>query len=159
MKQGAGLREIEGVYRARAAEFRRVAAAIVGDRERALDVVQEAFAAAVGRRSTFRGDAPLEAWLWRIVVNLARNDLRERRPMPPSTEETTNGAVEPHDARLAVALLSLTERQRLVVFLRHYADLDYRTIAETLDVSEGTVGATLNTAHRALRTALEEVTK
>jgi RNA polymerase sigma factor (sigma-70 family) len=49
----------------------------------------------------------------------------------------------------------LSERQRLVVFLRYYADLDYATIAEALSISSGTVGATLTTARAALGDALE----
>jgi RNA polymerase sigma factor (sigma-70 family) len=51
----------------------------------------------------------------------------------------------------------LPERQRLVVFLRYYADLDYRSIAAALDVEVGTVSATLASAHRSIRRALEEV--
>ena len=43
------------------------------------------------------------------------------------------------------------ERQRLTVFLRYYADLDYRSIAHVLDVEVGTVSATLSSAHSASR--------
>jgi DNA-directed RNA polymerase specialized sigma24 family protein len=45
-----------------------------------------------------------------------------------------------------------------VLFLRYYADLDYRTIAETLDVAPGTVGVTLSTARARLQQLLEEAT-
>ena len=51
-------------------------------------------------------------------------------------------------------LAALPERQRLAVFLRCYADLDYRTIASVLEVETGTVSATLHAAHRALREAI-----
>ena len=60
------------------------------------------------------------------------------------------------DAELRVALARLPERQRTAVFLRYYADLDYAAIAEALGISAGTVAATLNAAHAALRTRLEE---
>jgi RNA polymerase sigma factor (sigma-70 family) len=50
----------------------------------------------------------------------------------------------------------LPERQRLALFLRYYADLDYQSIAATLGVAPGTVGATLNAAHAALRNSLKE---
>jgi DNA-directed RNA polymerase specialized sigma24 family protein len=43
------------------------------------------------------------------------------------------------------------------VFLRYYADLEYRAIAHVLEIEPGTVAATLNAAHRALRERLEEV--
>ena len=58
--------------------------------------------------------------------------------------------------RLAVALLP--ERQRLAIFLRYYADLGYRDIADVLAVSSGTVGATLNQARTSLRAALTKET-
>ena len=48
----------------------------------------------------------------------------------------------------------LPERQRLVLFLRYYADLDYRATASVVGISVGTVGSTLNAAHAALRLAL-----
>ena len=51
----------------------------------------------------------------------------------------------------------LPERQRLVLFLRFYADMEYATIAELLDLIEGTVGASLNAARQTLRGLLAEV--
>jgi RNA polymerase sigma factor (sigma-70 family) len=51
----------------------------------------------------------------------------------------------------------LTERQREIVFLHYYADLDYAAIADALAISPGTVGATLTAARQALRGALQEV--
>jgi RNA polymerase sigma factor (sigma-70 family) len=73
---GARLDEIEAVYRRRLADFRRVAAAVTRDRQAAHDVVQEAFGAAIRRRETYRGTGDLDAWIWRIVLNAARQYLR-----------------------------------------------------------------------------------
>src|SRR5438093_10685923 len=70
-RRGAGLDEIERVYRARLDEYVRVASAVLGDSDAARDAVQEAFASAVRNRRSFRGDGPLDAWLWRAVVNAA----------------------------------------------------------------------------------------
>lgn len=56
-----------------------------------------------------------------------------------------------------VLIAAMPERQRLVLFLRYYADLDYRRIADTLEIEIGTAGATLNQARAALRRLLEEV--
>jgi RNA polymerase sigma-70 factor (ECF subfamily) len=63
------------------------------------------------------------------------------------------------DDDLRALLLGLPERQRLAVFLRYYADLPYEEIAEALDISPGTVAASLNAARRALRRTYEEVNK
>jgi RNA polymerase sigma factor (sigma-70 family) len=76
-----------------------------------------------------------------------RDELAERRP---SGEPTAARAGLPE------AIAALPERQRLVLFLRYYADLEYAAIAETLGIGLGTVGATLNHAHAALRRRLEE---
>jgi RNA polymerase sigma factor (sigma-70 family) len=53
------------------------------------------------------------------------------------------------------AMLRLTERQRLVLFLRYYGDLDYTAIAYALGITSGTVGATLTAARSALARELE----
>lgn len=158
--EGASLAEIEHIYRERLPEFRRVAAAIIGSREAARDAVQDGFANAVRKRATFRREGSLEAWLWRVVVNAAREQYRRRgeRPQPETAATRRNGTVEDEtEARVRLALLLLPERQRLVLFLRYYADLDYRAIAETLEVAPGTVGVTLSTARARLRQLLEEV--
>lgn len=158
-RSGAKLSEIEAVYREGFAEFRRVAAAIAGDQEAALDIVQDAFGTAIRRRKTFRGEGPLEAWIWRVVVNTASDHRRPARPVATMADAARqNGHVEDSGA-LAVAVGLLPERQRLALFLRYYADLDYNAIAETLGVSPGTVAASLNAAHAALRRALPEVSR
>ena len=142
--------QLEALYRDRLQEFRRVAAAIAGDRELGCDAVQEAFARAVRDASRYRGSGPLEAWVWRIVVNAAR-DARRRRLQLGEPPDAGTGTRSPE-----VPLELLTERQREIVFLHYYADLDYSAIADALEISPGTVGATLTVARRALRGALEE---
>jgi RNA polymerase sigma-70 factor (ECF subfamily) len=68
-----------------------------------------------------------------------------------------NGREPAGDRELRARLAAVPERQRLVVFLRYFADLEYREIAAALGIEVGTVGATWHAAHAALRTALEEV--
>jgi RNA polymerase sigma-70 factor (ECF subfamily) len=145
------LDELESLYRSRLPEFRRVAAAIAGDRDLGCDAVQDAFASAVRKRRSFRGSGTLEAWVWQIIVNAARDARRHRPALAEPREASSNG----HAALLPLDLL--TERQREIVFLHYYADLDYAAIAEALAISPGTVGATLNVARHTLRQALEEV--
>jgi RNA polymerase sigma-70 factor (ECF subfamily) len=155
-RRGARLEELEALYRSRFDVFVRVAASVTGSADSARDAVQEAFATAVRRRRSFRGEGPLAAWVWRIVLNAARSDIR--RGPPPHTHDVpvaTNGHPE-DDAELRLALARLPERQRTAVFLRYYADLDYAAIGDALGISTGTVAATLNQAHAALRTRLEE---
>src|ERR1044071_6073682 len=131
--------EIEQIYRSCLPELCRVAAAISGSRQAAPDLVQEAFVRAVRRIDSFRGEGPLEGWLWRIVVNVARNG-RRRSPMAALPEDLPMEAAPPasEHGELVAAISQLSERQRLVLFLRYYADLDYATITEALSISSGT---------------------
>ena len=95
--------------------------------------------------------------MWRIVVNVASNRRRQPLTAALSEDESGNDGSPISDLRtqLASALSELSERQRLVVFLHYYADLDYATIADTLQISSGTVGATLTTARATLGQVLE----
>lgn len=158
-RTGATSAEIEAIYRERFRGFLLSVTALLRDGEAALDVVQDGFALALHRRGSFRGDGTLEAWLWRVVLNVARDRRRsrQRRSAPPQLE-MTGEASEP-EGDLRECLLALPERQRLAVFLRYYADLSYDQIAEALGVKPGTVAASLNAAHAALRRDLEEVRK
>jgi RNA polymerase sigma-70 factor (ECF subfamily) len=152
---GATIEQLEELYRTRRPQFLRVAAAITRDPDRAADAVQEAFGRAIRRRSTYGGHGTIEAWTWTFVVRAARDQCETVRPEPPPHEqETTNGHREPTEVATAIALLP--ERQRLVLFLRYYADLDYAAIAAVLGIAEGTVAATLHAAHRAVHRRLEE---
>ena len=156
-RRGARLDELEALYRSRFDVFARVAASVTGDSERARDAVQEAFATAVRKRRSFRGEGPLEAWVWRIVFNAAHSDVRRAVVAVDYDEPVASNGHPEDDAELRVALARLPERQRTAVFLRYYADLDYAAIGEALGISAGTVAATLNAAHTALRIRLEEV--
>jgi RNA polymerase sigma-70 factor, ECF subfamily len=148
------LAEIEQIYRAGYRRFLRVALAVLRDDERAVDAVQEAFATAVQKRSKFRGEGPLEAWIWRMVMNAA---LKERaRPRPSALAEREAAPPAEESSAVHDAVAQLPERQRFALFLRYYADLDYESIATVLDVTSGTVGATLNAAHASLRRLLQE---
>ena len=155
--RGARLDELEALYRSRFDVFERVAASVTGDSERARDAVQEAFATAVRKRGSFRGDGPLEAWVWRIVLNAARSDLRRSIPAVDYEEPAAANGHPERDAELRGTLARLPERQRTAVFLRYYADLDYAAIGSALGMRTGTVAATLNAAHAALRSRLEGV--
>ena len=147
----ADVEEIEAVYRSEFRRFLRAATAIAGSEEQGLDAVQEAFALALRHRRRFRREGPLEAWLWRTVVNCAR---KASRGQPAAAVSIGNGAPD-HDRELRALVAALPERQRHVLFLRYYADLDYRAIAEALEISPGTVGAALNAARTRLRQEVE----
>jgi RNA polymerase sigma-70 factor, ECF subfamily len=152
---------IEEVYRSRFHAFLKVAASVAGERH-AADAVHDGFARALRHRRSFRGESPLEAWLWRLVLNAAidaRGDdaagtlddpsaLEDRQPVGDETDDESD--------LIRNAIAKLPPRQRLAVWLRYYMDLDYEAIGEILLIKPGTVAATLHGARSAIRRELEE---
>ena len=152
------LAEIEELYEERLDAFVRTARAITRDSESARDAVQDAFASAVAKRRSFRRSGALESWIWRIVVRKAL-DQRRREGRRRGAEQAHDGiatafAATQEQGELVEAIRDLPERQRLALFLRYYADLDYTSIAEILDIKLGTVGASLHAAQRTLKVRL-----
>jgi len=118
------------------------------------DVVQEALVRAWRRRSTYdeaRGE-PLP-WLLGIVRDRA---ARQRHPRAVSLALDPEVHQSPADLDLERALARLTQRQRDVIDLYYFVDLDVATVAGTLGVAPGTVRATLHQARAALRALLAE---
>jgi RNA polymerase sigma factor (sigma-70 family) len=146
---------IERLYEQRYIRFRNGVAPVTGSYEAAHDAVQEGFARALRASGQYSGKGSLEGWVWRIVLRTA---LEQRRP----GEEVPLDAVDPvfvepeRDFALTTAVQALPPRRRLIVFLRYFADLPYRTIAEVLAIDEGTVAATLAQARQALAEILDE---
>ncbi len=82
---------------------------------------------------------------------------RERSDAPLELVNQTAANGQGEDPLGVAALIStLPGRQREVLFLRYYADLEYQTIADVLEIEVGTVSATLAAAHKALRMRFEE---
>jgi RNA polymerase sigma-70 factor (ECF subfamily) len=154
--RGAGIDQLEALYRERYRHFLRVAGLVCGDVERAHDAVQEGFASTVRSRRSYRGEGSLEAWVWRAVVNAAKRQ-RVGEPTAVAAEPVSENGTADEERSIRAWVAALPERQRLTVYLRYYADLDYRSIADVLGVEVGTVSATLSAAHRNLRSSSEEV--
>jgi RNA polymerase sigma factor (sigma-70 family) len=144
------LEEIELLYRHRYPAFLRVAVAITGDEERGADAVQDAFVGIVRSRRRIR---QLEAVAWRAVVNAARDRRSAGGEELPELVASEAGSA---DERVRAAIAALPERQRLVLFLRYFADLDYRQIGRVMGIRPGTVAASLNAARAAVKAELEQ---
>lgn len=128
------------------------------------NIAQEAFVRLHGSWQSLAGPEKALPYLRRTVVNLSRSRLRHlrvvrRAPRERNADiasaETTVLAGHDHSA-VRDALISLPRRQRQVVVLRYWLDLDQQAIAETLGIAVGTVKATTNHAMANLRTALRE---
>ena len=147
---------------------------LLGDREEALDVSQEVFLRVFRTLSRFRGQSALRTWIYRIVVNQARNRQRwwrrRRRADLVSLDDHLKrcGDVEATSEVLPDRLLASREAatriwaamerlpfdQRTALVLREVDGLRYEEIAFSLDVAVGTVKSRLTRARQALREEL-----
>jgi RNA polymerase sigma-70 factor, ECF subfamily len=143
-----------------------VAGRFLDDPNEVDDAVQEALVRAFQRLQGFRGEASVQTWLIRIVVNICRNRHRSgwRRfvslfdsPMEagPATQDPqllaeTALALE----ELGEAVQRLPERLRLPLVLHFYEDLSGPEIAAVLGWNESTVWSRIYAAYRELRKQL-----
>lgn len=139
---------------------------VVACPDEAEDIVQDAFVQAMRKLDTFRGDSSFFTWLYRIAVNIALHRHRRRRPetsIEAARALTGDDPVDPGDApqdrllreeqveAVTRALGQLTEEFRLVLVLRDLEGFDYRSIAQILGVSLGTVRSRLHRARSLMR--------
>jgi RNA polymerase sigma-70 factor (ECF subfamily) len=130
------------------------------------DVTQEAFLRAHQSLARFDLSRPFGPWICRIAANLALNHVRSpenrEEALPEGHDEEPSGRASPLDGVLegeaqrvlAQALDTLSPEQRAVFVLRACEDLSYKEIADTLQLSLGTVMSRLSRARERLRSAV-----
>ena len=127
---------------------------LVGDPQAAEDLAAEALTRTYVRWPRIRSYEYLDAWVLRVVTNLAIDALARRRVTTPAAD-----ALSPEDAAvlrltLAQALRALPARQRDAVVLRYVADMTEDDVAAALGVAPGTVKSHLHRAVERLRVVL-----
>jgi RNA polymerase sigma-70 factor (sigma-E family) len=147
---------------ARSGSLLRTAYLLVGDRGRAEDLVQTALVKTYVAWHRIREATAVEAFVRRVMVNTASSWWRRRSSAERPTAVLPETTVEDHTARQAEAdavrrlLLTLPVRQRAVLVLRFYEDLDEAAIAATLQISRGAVRTHMFRGMTALRSILAE---
>jgi RNA polymerase sigma-70 factor (ECF subfamily) len=155
----------------------RTAAMIVGDRDIAEDVVQDALIQAWNHLADLRSTGALRPWLMRIVVNqcisfkrrLARTTAFMRQALSEQETDLIAQVADDHKGRmerewdLAQAIESLPLKQRVVIVLHYYNSMTLPEMSQMLDTSENTlkkrIQAALTNLRRILRTTnMEEET-
>jgi RNA polymerase sigma-70 factor (ECF subfamily) len=152
---------------------------LLGDQEEALDLSQEVFLRVFRTIGHFRGQSALRTWIYRIVINQARNRQRwwKRRHRSEQVSldahlqqfgdfPATNDNGSPDRlfgrkelaSRIWRALEGLPFDQRTAIILREIDGLSYDEIAFSLGVAIGTVKSRLTRAREALRLELREAT-
>jgi RNA polymerase sigma-70 factor (ECF subfamily) len=146
---------------------------IVGSREDALDLSQEAFVRAYRARHTLDPDRAFYAWLYQILRRLCFNFLRDTKTRARLREthavdwvvgiahrpDWENPAREAERAeerrRVSTAIQRLPWREREVLVLREFQELTYREIADLLEIPIGTVMSRLYAARKRLAESLD----
>jgi RNA polymerase sigma-70 factor (ECF subfamily) len=134
-----------------------VAWRMLGNREDARDVVQGAFVKAWEKLGSFDPRYRFFSWIYRIVVNEALNTRERRRPSAPLLADLPDVArieeglvARERSDHVQAALLRLSAEDREVIVLRHFAELSYAEIGETLGLAEKTVKSRLHEARQRL---------
>jgi RNA polymerase sigma-70 factor (sigma-E family) len=157
----AGLAVTE-LYQAHALGLTRLAFVMLGDRQAAEDVVQEAFYGLYRAWGRLPDHGNVLGYLRVSVLNGCRSAVRRARRVPrplavPPAASTEAVVLVGEQQRAAVAALRrLPPRQREAVVLRYFADLSEREIALAMGVSRGTVKSTTARALAALGRMLQE---
>jgi RNA polymerase sigma factor (sigma-70 family) len=144
---------------------------LTGNEPDARDLTQEAFIRVFRAWESFREGTSFLSWIYRIVTNLYRDELRRRKgvftqPLPednqpqdrPHDDEAHDPIATMHERQLSAAmeraLSMLTSDQRAVVVLADVQEYSYQDIADIIGCSIGTVRSRLHRARAQLRKAL-----
>ncbi len=144
--------------------MRVIASRLLDDWQAMDDVMQEVAMKALRGLPGYRGEAPLGAWLCRIVTRACLDELRRRDPVEALSVEDLP---DEHDAidvlarldareRVARVLATLPADQRVAVLLVDQFGYSFRDAASVLDVPQGTVSSRVAAARVRLRAALSE---
>ncbi len=154
---------VTALYQAHALGLIRLAVVILGDRPAAEDVVQEAFCGLYRRWYSLSDTGKALSYVRSSVINGCRSVLRRRRRQadgpaeePPGESAESAALVSEEHRQVLTAIRRLPARQREVLVLRFYLDLDEGEAARSMRISRGTVKSTTSRALAALGRILGE---
>lgn len=140
--------------------LRRYARALTRNADRADDLVQDCIERAIRKQALWKPTGPLKAWLFRILLNLYRNELRVARRrgdhvpvdtlvIEPSVAPAQPGRIALNELSRAIA--TLVDEQREALLLVVLEGLSYSEAAAALEIPMGTLMSRLGRARAALR--------
>lgn len=159
----------------RAYQRRAYAAAysLVGNRDDALELSQDAFVKAYKAMKRFDLSMPFYPWLHRIIRNTSLNHLKKKKRRGESSlDQMMESGFDAHDPghspedsasrmellkHIQCAMSQLTPEQQEILRLRHFMELSYGEIAASLEIPQGTVMSRLHGARKKLRAIMESL--
>ena len=140
----------------------RFAYSFMGNEADAMDAVSQLAVTIIEKGAALREEAAFPAWSRTVLANICRTRLKERsrKEVPMELPLQLAGMADDTaaaDERLVLraALSRLSDEHREVIVLRFYQGLDYKDIAQVLEIAEGTVKSRLHRAITALKTEME----
>lgn len=147
---------------------------MVGDRDDAFDMTQEAFIKAYGSLSSFRGDSKFSVWIYRITTNVCLDFLRSKSrkqqvSLTVSDDDDEDAQLDIPDPKadpeqqlikkismqsVEEGLKTLPDKQRQILVMRELGGMSYAEIGAALSLEEGTVKSRIFRARKRLCTFL-----
>ena len=152
-----------------------LAKSIVKSDEEAMDIIHDSYICVFQKLDNIKNSSGFKSYLRTTVVNRCKNYLSKKKPLYLSdmTEDGEDFELEDIDGEIPDELLenkdviecvrrvveSLPEEQRMCVILRYYDEMSLQEIADTLEVSLGTVKSRLSRASKKMRDEIERLEK
>ena len=179
--QKGDLESFEALVEKHQKKMLNIAFRMIGDYEEACEVVQDAFLSVHRSIKKFKGNARFSTWLYRIVVNLSKNRLKQMKVRLSRKGPSIDDPVENEDGRfqrefaghepslqeqlekeeinaiVQRCVNSLDEEYREIIVLRDIQGLSYDEISDILDIPDGTVKSRLFRARDALKDSLQKM--
>lgn len=142
---------------------------MVGDRDDAFDMTQEAFIKAYGSLSSFRGDSKFSVWIYRITTNVCldflRSKSRKQQVYLTVSDDDEDAQLDIPDPKadpeqqlikkismqsVEEGLKTLPDKQRQILVMRELGGMSYAEIGKALSIEEGTVKSRIFRARKRL---------
>ena len=143
-----------------------IAHRFLGDATEAEDIAQQAFLKILEAASRYRPTAAFRSYLLRVVTRLCIDHAKKKRPTYTNTLPETQShssdpaqslAMKERGTAIRKALDTLPPNQRLALILRHYEEMSYVDIAQSLNISVKAVEGLIRRARATLKTRLSSV--
>ena len=127
-----------------------------GDDDLAKEWVQESFIKVWNHRNSFKGNASVETWIYRIAVNTCLSDLRKSKKNITVNEalphDYTEGVQDSNEAQIRkmYSCIDQLTKQNKALILMELEDIPQATIAETVGIAHGTLRTRLSRIRQAL---------
>ncbi len=140
-------------------DYYRLAYSFMGNEADSLDAVSQMTVIVMEKQHTLRNTQAFPSWSKKILVNLCRDKLKEKKRVQPIELPLELASESPKNIEdellIRQALAELPDKYKEVLVLRYYLDYEYKELALYLNVPEGTIKSRINRGIACLRERLK----